>query len=170
MAYFPEVSGKVVYEGPTSKNPLAFRRYDAAKVVGGKTMSEHLRFAVCYWHTFKAVGGDPFGLPTMIRAWDADTDPIQRAKDTMDAAFEFFTKLGVEYWCFHDRDIAPEGSDFVESCKNLDVLVGLCWKPGSRRRRALNSRTHRTSLATRCYQAGLQPIQTLMCSPMRLLR
>jgi len=123
MVYFPEVSGKVAFEGPSSKNPLAFRHYDANKVVGGKTMSEHLRFAVCYWHTFKASGMDPFGLPTMVRAWDASADPIQRAKDTMDAAFEFFTKLGVEYWCFHDRDIAPEGADFAESCKNLKILV-----------------------------------------------
>jgi len=123
MAYFPEVSSKVAYEGPGSKNPLAFKRYDAGKVVGGRTMRDHLRFGVCYWHTFKAVGMDPFGLPTMDRAWDKAADPIQRAKDTMDAAFEFFTKLGVDYWCFHDRDIAPEGADFAESCKNLDTLT-----------------------------------------------
>ncbi|MDR3691519.1 MAG: xylose isomerase [Fimbriimonas sp.] len=123
MVYFPEVSSKVAYEGPGSKNPLSFKRYDAEKVVGGKTMREHLRFAVCYWHTFKAAGMDPFGLPTMDRPWDVSTDPIQRALDTMDAAFEFFTKLGVDYWCFHDRDIAPEGADFVESCKNLHTLT-----------------------------------------------
>jgi len=123
MVYFPEVSSKVAYEGPGSKNPLSFKRYDADKVVGGKTMREHLRFAVCYWHTFKAMGMDPFGLPTMVRAWDSASDPIQRAKDTMDAAFEFFTKLGVEYWCFHDRDIAPEGVDFAESCKHLRTLT-----------------------------------------------
>src|SRR5471032_1950034 len=123
MVYFPEVAGSVGYEGPESKNPLAFKFYDGGKIVGGKTMREHLRFAVCYWHIFKAAGMDPFGLPTMTRQWDAAADPIQRAKDTMDAAFEFFTKLGVEFWCFHDRDIAPEGADFTESCKNLKVIV-----------------------------------------------
>jgi len=123
MSYFPEVPGVVPFEGPGSKNSLAFRHYDANKIVGGKTMREHLRFAVCYWHTFKATGGDPFGLPTMVRAWDAAADPIQRAKDTMDAAFEFIGKLGVQFWCFHDRDIAPEGADFAESCHNLDLLV-----------------------------------------------
>lgn len=123
MSYFPEVSGKVAYEGPRSKNPLAFKHYDPDKVVGGKTMREHLRFTVCYWHTFKATGGDPFGLPTMVRAWDAAADPIQRAKDTMDAAFEFFVKLGVDFWCFHDRDIAPEGTDFADSCKILKTIV-----------------------------------------------
>ena len=123
MSYFPEVSGKVAYEGPSSKNPLAFKHYDPDKVIGGKTMREHLRFTVCYWHTFKATGGDPFGLPTMVRAWDSATDPIQRAKDTMDAAFEFFVKLGVDFWCFHDRDIAPEGTDFADSCKILKTIV-----------------------------------------------
>ena len=123
MAYFPEVSGTVAYEGPSSKNPLAFKFYDADKLVGGKSMREHLRFAVCYWHTFKALGGDPFGLPTMVRGWDVSSDPIQRAKDTMDAAFEFFTKLGVEYWAFHDRDIAPEGETFADSCSILKQIV-----------------------------------------------
>ena len=86
-------------------------------------MREHLRFAISYWHTFKGTGSDPFGLPTMDRAWDASSDPIQRAKDTMDAAFEFFTKLGVDFWCFHDRDIAPEGATFADSCKNLQILT-----------------------------------------------
>ncbi len=86
-------------------------------------MREHLRFAVCYWHTFKGTGLDPFGSPTMIRPWEAAADPIQRAKDTMDAAFEFIGKLGVDYWCFHDRDIAPEGATFSESVSNLDTIV-----------------------------------------------
>jgi xylose isomerase len=123
MAYFPEVAEKVRYEGKGSKNPLAFKHYDAEKVVAGKTMREHLRFAVCYWHTFKGTGSDPFGTTTMFRAWDSASDPIQRAKDTMDAAFEFFTKLGVDYWCFHDRDIAPEGENFSQSCKYLHEIV-----------------------------------------------
>jgi xylose isomerase len=123
MAYFPEVVGTIPFEGRTSKNPLAFKHYDAEKVVGGKTMREHLRFAVSYWHTFKGTGADPFGVGTTNRPWDVATDPMQRAHDTMDAAFEFFTKLGVDYWCFHDRDIAPEGETFQASCDNLDKLV-----------------------------------------------
>lgn len=123
MAYFPEVAEAVKYEGKSSKNPLAFRYYDPNKVVGGKTMREQLRFAVSYWHTFRGTGADPFGVGTAVRAWEQATDPIQRAKDTMDAAFEFFTKLGVDYWCFHDRDIAPEGDTFKESCDNLNTLV-----------------------------------------------
>jgi len=123
MAYFPEVASPIAYEGRGSKNPLAFKHYDASKVVGGKTMREHLRFAVSYWHTFKGTGADPFGVGTTNRPWDLATDPMQRAHDTMDAAFEFFTKLGVDYWCFHDRDIAPEGETFAASCANLDEIV-----------------------------------------------
>lgn len=123
MAYFPEVAEAVRYEGKSSKNPLAFRYYDPNKVVGGKTMREQLRFAVSYWHTFRGTGADPFGVGTAVRAWEQAADPIQRAKDTMDAAFEFFTKLGVDYWCFHDRDIAPEGDTFKESCDNLNTIV-----------------------------------------------
>lgn len=123
MSYFPEIPKQIPFEGRDSKNPLAFRFYQADKVVGGKTMAEHLRFAVCYWHTFVATGNDPFGVGTLVRPWLAASDPIQRAKDTMDAAFEFKQKLGVEYWCFHDRDIAPEGANFDESCKILDEIV-----------------------------------------------
>lgn len=123
MAYFPEVADKIRFEGKSSKNPLAFRHYDPDKVVGGKTMRDHFRFAVSYWHTFKGTGADPFGVGTTSRPWDASSDPMQRAHDTMDAAFEFFTKLGVDFWCFHDRDIAPEGATFKESCDNLDNLV-----------------------------------------------
>lgn len=123
MIYFPEVADRVVYEGRESRNPLAFKHYDPDKRVGDRTMRQHLRFAVCYWHTFKATGSDPFGAPTMDRPWDQAADPMTRARDTMDAAFEFFTKLGVDYWCFHDRDIAPEGKEFKESCSNLNSLV-----------------------------------------------
>lgn len=128
MAYFPEVADKVRFEGRGSRNPLAFRHYDPDKKVGGKTMREILRFAVCYWHTFKAHGSDPFGSATMDRAWERSSDPMQAARDTMDAAFEFFTKLGVDWWCFHDRDVAPEGSSFAESCKNLDEIVAYAEK------------------------------------------
>ncbi|MBI5706135.1 MAG: xylose isomerase [Armatimonadetes bacterium] len=123
MSYFPEVPSKVPYEGKSSKNPLAFKHYDADKMVGGKAMRDHFRFAVCYWHTFKGTGQDPFGAPTMLHPWAIAADPMIRARETMDAAFEFFVKLGVGFWCFHDRDIAPEGADFRESCDNLKALV-----------------------------------------------
>ena len=123
MAYFPEVADKIAYEGKGSKNPLAFKHYDADKLVGGKTLRDHLRFAVAYWHTFKGTGADPFGVGTMIHPWDGSEDPMQRARDTMDAAFEFFTKLGVGFWCFHDRDIAPEGTSLADSNKMLDAVV-----------------------------------------------
>ena len=111
--YFPSVDA-IRYEGPESDNPLAFKAYDPSRVVAGKTMEEHLRFAVCYWHTFCANGGDPFGPGTRDYAWSAASDPMDRARDKMDAAFEFFTKLGVPYYCFHDRDMAPEGDTVAE--------------------------------------------------------
>ena len=121
--YFPEIQDKVTYEGRESKNPLAFKWYDKNRVVLGKSMAEHLRFAVAYWHTLKAEGGDPFGSPTMERAWNRFASPMDRALATCDAAFELFTKLDVPYYCFHDRDIAPEGESFTESCANLEKLV-----------------------------------------------
>jgi len=121
--YFPEVATRVSYEGPQSRNPLAFRHYDAARVVGNRTMEEHLRFAVCYWHTFRGTGSDPFGAPTMTRAWETGATTLERARHTMDAAFEFMTKLGVPFWCFHDRDIAPEGATFAESAETLDAVA-----------------------------------------------
>lgn len=122
MAYFPEVKKPISYEGPDSKNPLAFKHYNPDERVGDKTMAEHLRFDVCYWHTFKATGQDPFGSATLNRPW-ATSDPMKDAEQTMDAAFEFFEKLGVHYWTFHDRDIAPEGASYDESHKNLEKLV-----------------------------------------------
>lgn len=125
MVYFPEVPGRIAYEGPDSRNPLAFKQYDADRKVGDKTMAEHLRFAVCYWHTFQGSGADPFGAPTMQRPWHASVDPLKRAEDTLDAAFEFFDKLGVGLWCFHDLDIAPEGESLAETAKNLEHIVRL---------------------------------------------
>lgn len=121
--YFPEVKDKIVYEGRDSKNPLAFKWYNPAKEIMGKTMEQHLRFAVAYWHTLKNDGGDPFGAPTMQQEWNNHSDPMDRARATCDAAFEFFTKLSVPYYCFHDRDIAPEGASFKESCDNLEKIV-----------------------------------------------
>jgi xylose isomerase len=120
--FFPDVK-PIKFEGPDSKNPLAFKHYNADEVVLGKTMAEHLRFSVCYWHTFKGLGGDPFGGPTMIRSYNNSSDPMLVAEMTMDAAFELFTKLDVGYWCFHDRDIAPEADNLKETNKRLDQIV-----------------------------------------------
>lgn len=121
MTYFPEVE-KVVYEGPKSRNPIAFKYYDASQIVLGKTMREHLRFAVSFWHTFTLSGSDPFGLPTMLRPWDG-SQGMTLAKKRVEAAFEFLEKLDLGYFCFHDRDIAPEGSTLRESNRNLDEIV-----------------------------------------------
>lgn len=123
MKYFPEVKTKVKYEGPGSDNPLAFKYYNAKKKIGGKTMEQHLKFAACYWHTFKGTGADPFGGAVYDRPWDQGFDQMDIAKQTLDASFEFFTKLGVKYWCWHDRDIAPEGNTIKESAKNLEIIT-----------------------------------------------
>ncbi|MCL2010778.1 MAG: xylose isomerase [Synergistaceae bacterium] len=121
--YFPGI-GKIKYEGAKSDNPLAFKYYDPDKEVGGKKMKDHLRFAVAYWHSFCADGSDPFGSATFHHPWNAGAKtPMDAAQNKMDAAFEFFTKLGVEFYCFHDRDIAPEGESPSESEKNLFTLV-----------------------------------------------
>ena len=122
--FFPGV-GKIPYEGKGSSNPLAFKYYDENKKIGGKTMKEHLRFAVAYWHTFCAAGDDPFGVGTMQFPWDEAVDPMDRAKDRLDAAFEFVTKLGTPFYCFHDRDMAPEGVSVSESEKNLQTFVDM---------------------------------------------
>jgi xylose isomerase len=120
--YFPGI-GKIKFEGKTSKNPLAFKYYDENKVVGGKTMKEHFRFAVAYWHTLCGTGADPFGPGTKLFPWAVSADPIAQAKEKMDAAFEFFTKLGVPYYCWHDVDIAPEGASITQSEKYLRTMV-----------------------------------------------
>src|SRR5690606_15551848 len=108
-AFFPNIS-KIQYEGRSSKNPLAFRYYNPDEMVGDKTMRDHMRFAVAYWHTLTGAGTDPFGASTMLRPWNSVTNPMDLAKARVEAAFEFFEKLGVDYFCFHDRDIAPEGA------------------------------------------------------------
>jgi len=120
--YFPGID-QIQYEGPASDNPLAFKSYDRERVVAGKTMEEHLRFAVCYWHTFCATGADPFGPGTRDLPWTRKSDALQRSQDRMDAAFEFFTKLNVPYWCFHDFDMAWEGASVAESEKNVQAMV-----------------------------------------------
>lgn len=121
--YFPGI-GQIPFEGRGSDNPLAFKVYDADKVIGGKTMREHLRFAVCYWHTFCNAGADPFGPGTRRFPWDTGS-PLSTAEAKVDAAFEFFTKLGVPYYCFHDIDLAPDADDIGEYEKNLKHMVAL---------------------------------------------
>ncbi|MEE4111137.1 MAG: xylose isomerase [Halieaceae bacterium] len=122
--YFPGIP-RIEYEGPESDNPLAFKAYDADRMVGNKTMREHLRFSICYWHTFCADGADPFGPGTRRLPWNESTDPLDAAKQRLDAAFEFFSKMTVPYFCFHDRDLAPEGGSVRESEENLQQLVGM---------------------------------------------
>ena len=122
--YFPGI-GAISFEGRESKNPLAFKFYDKNKLIMGKTMQEHLRFAVCYWHSFCGTGSDPFGSGTREFPWESYSNSLDKAKGRLDAAFEFFTKLGVTFYCFHDRDIAPAGSTVLESEKNLATLVAL---------------------------------------------
>ena len=122
--FFPDIPGPIPYLGPDSDDPLSFRWYDKQRVVGDRTMEEHLRMAVCYWHSFTWDGSDVFGSKTFDRPWiDAGVDPMEGARMKMAAAFEFFEKLGVPFFCFHDADIAPEGASFRESCANLDEMI-----------------------------------------------
>jgi len=122
-AYFPEVKRSVRYEGPDSKNPLAFKWYDAKHKVGGKTMRDHFKFAVAYWHTMKGTGADPFGGPSYDRPSNRGSNAMEVAEKTEDALFEFATKLGAPYYCFHDRDMAPDGCSIAETNANLARLV-----------------------------------------------
>ncbi len=120
--YFPSIS-RIAYEGPRSQNALAFKYYDPAEVIDGRTMKDHLRFSIAYWHAFRGVGSDPFGPGTIVRPWESGSNALNVAKARMEAAFEFFQKIESPFWCFHDRDIAPEGKSLAESNKNLDVLI-----------------------------------------------
>ncbi|MFD3002340.1 xylose isomerase [Pontibacter toksunensis] len=120
--YFKGI-GQIKYEGPESDNPLAYRWYDENKVVAGKTLKDHLRFAVAYWHSFNANGSDPFGGATLQFAWDEKSDPVERAKDKMDAAFEFITKMNMPYYCFHDVDVVDYGNDIAENERRLQAMV-----------------------------------------------
>jgi len=122
MPYFPEVS-KIPYEGPSSKNPLAYRYYNESEMIEGKSMKDHLRLSVVYWHTFRGTGSDPFGASTMLRPWDDGSQSVENALRMVDVAFEFFEKLGVPYYAFHDRDIAPEGTSLKESHAILDKIA-----------------------------------------------
>ncbi len=124
MEFFPDIE-PIRYEGPDSDNHLSFRYYDENFVVAGKTMKDHFRFAMAYWHSMCNAGGDPFGPGTRQFPWAVSADPMENAKARLDAAFEFMTKMSIPYYCFHDRDIAPEGNSVKESEKNLKTLVDL---------------------------------------------
>jgi xylose isomerase len=121
--FFPEVKQRVCFEGAQSDNPLAFKVFDSKRKVGGRTMAEHLKFAVAYWHTLANAGGDPFGDPVYTRSWGKGSDPMARAESALEAMFEFVSKLGIMHYCFHDRDIAPEGKSISETNKNLKKIV-----------------------------------------------
>lgn len=115
--------GKITYEGLASTNPLAYRWYDENKVIAGKPMKDWLRFAVAYWHSFCGNGSDPFGGPSQIHPWDEKSDPIERAKDKADAAFEFITKMGMPYYCFHDIDVVDYTNDIMDNEKRLQAMT-----------------------------------------------
>jgi xylose isomerase len=119
---FRDVS-RIKFEGPKSKNPLAFKYYNADEMVEGKSMRDHLRFSVVYWHTFRGLGADMFGVGTAIRPWDDGSASVENARNRARVAFEFIEKLGAPFYAFHDRDIAPEGANLRETNKNLDAVV-----------------------------------------------
>lgn len=123
MAYFNTVE-KIAYEGARSKNPFAFKHYNPSEIVAGKTMEEHMRFSMAYWHTLTAGGSDPFGAETAVRGWD-HLSGMDKAKARVEAAFEFMEKMNLQYFCFHDIDIAPEGESLREFFKNIDTIVDL---------------------------------------------
>lgn len=120
--YFPGI-GKIEYEGRDSKNPMAFKWYNPDHMINGKSMKDHLRFATAYWHSFCGEGGDPFGPGTHVFPWVGAKDAIEAGKNKMDAAFEFFTKLGTPYYCFHDVDLVSDGNSIAEYEKNLQAIV-----------------------------------------------
>jgi len=124
MKYYSEID-KVKYEGSKSLNPFAFKYYNPEEEILGKKMKDHLKFSMAYWHTMTGTGTDPFGDGTMERPWDDEPNSMEKAKVRVKVAFEFMEKLGLEYFAFHDRDIAPEGKTLKESNENLDVIVDL---------------------------------------------
>ncbi len=125
--YFENIS-KINYEGPQSTNPFSFKYYNPDEVINGKTMKEHLKFTLSYWHTLCGTGGDPFGDGTMERPWADITDPIELAKAKVDACFEIMEKLNIDYFAFHDRDISPEGKTLAETNAMLDEVIDYCEK------------------------------------------
>ena len=150
-SYFKDIS-KIQYEGVDSNNPLSFKYYDEDKVVLGKKMKDHLRFATCYWHTFTWPGLDPFGGPTFERSWMQQGDPIEKAEEKLDEAFDFFDKITTPFFCFHDRDISPEGKNYSETQKNFFHIIDLMEKKLSKSKVKLlwgtaNAFSHRRYMA-----------------------
>ena len=121
-SYFPGI-GQIPFEGKDSDNPLAFKFYDQERVVAGKRMIDHFKFACAYWHSFCNTGNDPFGPGTKVFPWQANPDPVQQAKDKMDAAFEFITKMGMPYYCFHDVDLVDEGETLSEYERRMEIIT-----------------------------------------------
>jgi xylose isomerase len=122
MPAFPEISS-IPFEGPQSKNPLAYRYYNPDEKVEGRTMRDHLRFSVVYWHTFRGTGADPFGPGCAVRPWEDGSDSVENAQNRARVAFEFMQKLGAPFYAFHDRDVAPEGASLAETNKNFDAVA-----------------------------------------------
>ncbi|MFA7345265.1 MAG: xylose isomerase [Terrimicrobiaceae bacterium] len=122
MSHFHKIK-TIPYDGPTSQNALSFKHYNPDEVIDGKPLKQHLRFSIAYWHSFRGTGADPFGSGTIRRPWEKGKDPVSVATVRMEAAFEFFTKIQVPFYCFHDRDIAPEGLSLRETNRNLDKIV-----------------------------------------------
>ncbi|MEO6924092.1 MAG: xylose isomerase, partial [Bryocella sp.] len=123
MSHFFSEFNTIPFEGTESKNPLAYHWYDADKLVLNRPLKDHLRFAIAYWHSLGMNGSDPFGLPTLDRPWMSGADPMVAARDKADAAFDLFRILDLPFYTFHDRDIAPEGSDLKESLHNFQAMV-----------------------------------------------
>src|SRR5437762_448663 len=123
-AAFPKIS-KIQYEGPQSKDPLAFKHYHPDELVEGKPMKDHLRFSVTYWHTFRGMLSDMFGVGTAIRPWDDGTNSVANAQRRVRVAFEFMEKLGAPFYAFHDRDVSPEGKDLAATNKNFDAVTSV---------------------------------------------
>src|SRR3954462_13237538 len=140
--FFPDVP-KINFGGPKSRNPLEFKHYNPDEVVGGRTLRDHLRFSVVYWHTFSNPLSDPFGPGTAVRPWDDGSNSVENARVKARVAFEFFEKLGAPFYAFHDRDVAPEGKTLKESHAILDVIardlkeqqqrtgIRLLWEPAN---------------------------------------
>jgi xylose isomerase len=121
-AHFPGIP-QIAFEGPKSDNPLSFKYFNPDEIIDGRSLRDHLRFSIAYWHSFRGVGSDPFGPGTIVRPWEQGENSLAVAQARMDAAFEFFVKIQAPFWCFHDRDIAPEGRTLAESNRNIDKLV-----------------------------------------------
>ena len=122
MEYFADIP-KIEYEGPQSKNPLAFKQYNPEEKIEGQSMRDLFRFSICYWHTFRGTGSDPFGVATLQRPWDDGSNSVENALKRVEVAFEFFEKLQAPYYCFHDKDVSPDGATLKEANDNFDRIA-----------------------------------------------